>query len=396
MSLTPVADARALIVSGVEPVDAESVSIFEATGRILAEDLKAKLTQPPFPASAMDGYAVRAADLAVIPARLKVVGMSAAGHGFGGEVGPGEAARIFTGAPVPSGADTVVIQENTKAIDKSEVEILEGARLGQNIRPRGNDFVEGEVLLGAGTRLGARQLMLAAAMNHAKLAVRRKPLVAVLATGDELVEPGSALGPGKIVSSIPAGVKAAIEAWGGEAIMPPIARDDRDSLAASIASARAADVLLTIGGASVGEHDLVRGVLEGRGAKFHVLKAAMRPGKPVMIGFLAAQRVLSLPGNPASALICARVFLKPLLDALLGLPPSEGTRLAPLAVALGANGDREHYMRATLSEEGVRPIPEQDSSLVNAFAQANCLLVRPAKATPAPQGALAPVIPLDF
>jgi molybdopterin molybdotransferase len=233
-------------------------------------------------------------------------------------------------------------------------------------------------------------------MNHASLAVRRKLLVAVLANGDELVEPGRALGPGQIVSSIPAGVKAAIEAWGGEAIMTPIARDDRESLAASIASVPTADVLLTIGGASVGEHDLVRGVLEGRGAKFQVLKAAMRPGKPVMFGFLGEQRVLSLPGNPISALICARVFLRPLLNALLGLSPSEDTRLAPLAVALGANGDREHYMRATLSEEGVRPIPEQDSSFVNAFAQADCLLVRPAKAPSSPKGALAPIIPLDF
>jgi molybdopterin molybdotransferase len=396
VNLTPVADAQALIVSGIGPLSAESVSIFEATGRILAEALKARLTQPPFPASAMDGYAVRADDLAVLPTRLKIVGVSAAGHGFGGEVGSGEAARIFTGAPVPSGADTVVIQENTKVIDKDEVEILEGARLGQNIRPRGNDFAEGEVLLAAGTKLGARQLMLAASMNHASLAVRRKPVVAVLANGDELVEPGSALGPGQIVSSIPAGVKAAIEAWGGEAIMPPIARDDRESLAASIASVAAADVLLTIGGASVGEHDLVRGVLEGRGAEFQVVKAAMRPGKPVMFGFLGPQRVLSLPGNPASALICARVFLNPLLEALLGLPRSEDRRLAPLAVAVGANGDREHYMRATLTEEGVRPIREQDSSLVTAFAQADCLLVRPAKAPPSLKGALAQIIPLDF
>jgi molybdopterin molybdotransferase len=394
--LMPVADVKARIVSGVEPMESEAVPIFEAGGRILAAGLKATLTQPPFPASAMDGYAVRAADAASVPIRLKVIGRSAAGHGFEGEVGAGEAVRIFTGAPVPSGADAIVIQENTRALGVTEVEILVGAPLGQHVRPRGYDFSEGDVLLQAGTRLGARQLMLAAAMNHATAPVRRKPVVAVLANGDELVQPGSALGAGQIVSSIPAGMKAAIEAWGGRAMLLALAPDDKAALAARVADSRGADVLLTIGGASVGEHDLVRGALEGEGARFDVLKVAMRPGKPVMFGFLGRQRVLSLPGNPASALICARVFLKPLLDQLLGRAPAEEHRLVPLAADVGPNGEREHYMRAKLSAAGVEPIADQDSSLMNAFAKAGCLLVRPARAPALKKGEFATVIPLDF
>jgi molybdopterin molybdotransferase len=394
--LLPVADARARILGGVEPLETEVVSIFEAGGRILAADLMATLTQPPFPASAMDGYAVRAADAASVPVRLKVIGASAAGHGFDGEVGAGKAVRIFTGAPVALGADSIVIQENTRALGESEVEILEAARLGQHIRLRGCDFSEGEVLLEAGTRLGARQLMLAAAMNHAQMPVRRKPVVAVLANGDELVEPGCPLGRGQIVSSIPAGVKAAIEAWGGRAMLLAIAPDDKAALAARVRDARDADVLLTIGGASVGEHDLVRAALEGEGARFDVLKVAMRPGKPVMFGHLGRQRVLSLPGNPASAVIAARVFLKPLLDRLLGRASIEEHRLVPLAADVGGNGEREHYMRAKLSPAGVEPIADQDSSLMNAFAKADCLLVRCARAPALKKGEFATVIPLDF
>ncbi len=396
MTLVPVADVQARIVRGVEPLPAETISIYEASGRTLAEDLRATLTQPPFAASAMDGYAVRAADIETVPACLKVIGRSAAGHGFAGEVGPREAVRIFTGAPVPPGTDTIVIQENAKAAREGEVEILEGAPFGLHVRPRGYDFTEGDVLLAAGTKLGSRQLMLAAAMNHASVTVRKKPVVAVLANGDELVPPGTSPGAGQIVSSIPAGMKAAIEAWGGDALLLDLARDTKESLAACVAGARSADVLLTIGGASVGEHDLVRGALEGEGAEFQVLRVAMRPGKPVMFGFLGAQRVISLPGNPASAIICARVFLKPLLDRLLGCIPAQDMNEMPLSVPIEANGEREHYMRAKLTPGGVAPIADQDSSLMNAFANADCLLVRPTKAPALPAGALVPVIPLDF
>ena len=396
MTLMPVAEAQAAIVRGVEPLDAETVSIFEAAGRILAQDLSAKLTQPPFAASAMDGYAVRRADIASLPPCLKVIGRSVAGHGFEGEVRAGEAVRIFTGAPVPAGADTIVIQENTKATDDGAVEILESAPLGQHIRPRGYDFSEGDTLLASGMELASRQLMLAAAMNNATVAVRRRPIIAILANGDELVLPGQSPASGQIISSIPAGMKAAIAAWGGESLLLDLAQDSKESLAARVRDAQEADVLLTIGGASVGEHDLVRGTLEDMGARFEVMKVAMRPGKPVMFGFLDKQRILSMPGNPASAIICARVFLKPLLDRFLGRARRDEPRTVRLAVPLDANGEREHYMRAKLSDDGVAPIGDQDSSLMSVFANADCLLVRPDRGPALPAGALVRVIPLDF
>lgn len=396
MTLMTVAAAKARILNGVEPLPAETVSIYEAGGRVLAEGLKAKLTQPPFAASAMDGYAVRAADVAAVPVRLRVIGASAAGHGFAGSLGPQEALRIFTGAPLPEGANAIVIQENTKTEAPDTITILQGAPEGKHVRPRGYDFTEGEVLLPAGTKLNSRQLMLAAAMNHAAVPVRRKPVVAVLANGDELVPPGGTPAASQIVSSIPAGMKAAIESWGGEPLLLDLARDERESIAACARAASRADMLVTIGGASVGEHDLVRSTLEGLGAGFEVLKAAMRPGKPVMFGFLSAQRVLSLPGNPASAIICARVFLKPLIDAFLGLETGEELPQMPLACAAGPNGEREHYMRATIADGAVAPIADQDSSLMNAFAKSDCLIVRPVGAPALPAGALVPFIPLDF
>ncbi|MGC1588070.1 MAG: molybdopterin molybdotransferase MoeA [Rhodomicrobium sp.] len=396
MTLMTVAGVKARILNGVEALGGETVSLYEAGNRVLAEDLKARLTQPPFDASAMDGYAVRTGDVASVPVSLKVIGSSAAGHGFAGKVGPMEAVRIFTGAPLPEDAGTIVIQENTQAAPAGEIAILEGAPEGKHIRPRGYDFKEGEALLPAGTRLGSRHLMLAAAMNHASVAVRRKPVIAVLANGDELVSPGSAPKACQIVSSIPAGMKAAIEAWGGEALLLELARDTKESIAARAAAGERADVLLTIGGASVGEHDLVRSALEERGARFEVLKAAMRPGKPVMFGFMGEQRVLSLPGNPASAIICARVFLKPLISALLGLDTAEPLRQLPLAHAIGANGEREHYMRAVICGSAIAPIADQDSSLMKAFATSDCLLVRPVQAPPLPAGALVPTLSLDF
>jgi molybdopterin molybdotransferase len=396
MSLMSVAEVQTRILSGVTPLGAEAVSIYVAAGRVLAEDLKAKLTQPPFHASAMDGYAVRAVDIGSVPVRLKVIGSSAAGHGFAGDVGPREAVRIFTGAPVPAGADTIVIQENTGAESEDAVTVLERTPPGRHVRTRGYDFQEGDVLLRAGARLGSRHLMLAAAMNHATVPVRRKPIVAVLATGDELVPPGGLPRADQIMSSIPAGMKAAIDAWGGEPLILDIALDSKESLSARVSEAWQADILLTIGGASVGEHDLVRGVLEEEGARYEVLKAAMRPGKPVMFGLKGAQRVLSLPGNPVSAVICARVFLKPLLDRLLGADSQEALLHKPLAHPLEANGEREHYMRAKLTRDGVVQMADQDSSLMNAFAGAGCLIVRPIHGPALPAGALVPVIPLDF
>lgn len=396
MPLMPVADALARILDGVSPLISEDVAVTGAGGRILAKDLPARITQPPFDSSAMDGYAVRASDVANAPVTLTVSGAAAAGHAFGGEVRAGEAVRIFTGAPVPKGADTVVIQENTSLAGENIVSIHERAPAGRFVRRRGYDFDEGEVTLFEGQCLQSRHLMLAAAMNHATVPVRRKPVVAVLATGDELVPPGETPRPDQIVSSIPVGLSAALACWGAEARLLGIALDSWKSLSALVKEARDADILLTIGGASVGEHDLVRGVLEDAGARFEVLKVAMRPGKPLMFGVLGAQRVLSLPGNPVSALICARVFLKPLLDKLLGLKEVEPAIEKPLAAAIEANGEREHYMRGVTSGGEVSALPDQDSSLMKTFAAADCLIVRPAFAPELPKGASVPIIPLDF
>jgi molybdopterin molybdotransferase len=387
-----VAEARAHILSGVEPLRAEEVSIYVAAGRTLAADLPARLAQPPFDSSAMDGYAVCPGDVLSAPVRLRVTGESAAGHGFSGQVSPGEAVRIFTGAPIPRGAGTVVIQENTETAAPGEVTILEAAKPGQNVRPCGHDFREGEVLLQAGMVLGPRQLMLAAAMNHSALPVRRKPLVAIIANGDELVPPGELPRTDQIVSSIPAGLGAAVIAWGGKAVLSGIAKDTKASIRTLAAAAREADILVTIGGASVGDRDLMKVSLEENGAVFQVMKVSMRPGKPVMFGLTGKQRVLGLPGNPASAFICARLYLKPLIAALLGLETAERAEHLPLASPIEANGGREHYMRSVLSGGTVAPLPDQDSSLVTALSRANCLIVRPAYAPALNAGASVPTL----
>jgi molybdopterin molybdotransferase len=396
MALMPVEQAKTRILAGVEPLPAESVSIYEARGRVLAQDLKATLTQPPFDASAMDGYAVRAQDVATVPALLKVIGTSAAGHAFAGKLGPEQAVRIFTGAPVPEGTGAIVIQEDTSPVPPDGVSILQSAAPGRHIRKRGYDFEEGVPSLQAGTRLNGRHLMLAAATNHPTLPVRRKPIVAILANGDELVPPGETPKASQIVSSIPAALIPAIETWGGHALLLAIAKDTKESIGAEIDAAARADVLVTIGGASVGDHDLVRGALEEKGARFEVLKAAIRPGKPVMFGTLGPQKVLNLPGNPASAMICSAIFLKPLIAALLGLPTDEAVHEIPLARAVGANGERAHYMRANASGGTVAPDPDQDSSLISVLARSNCLLVRPVNSPALPAGTPVPVIFLDF
>ena len=399
MALLSVAEALARVTQGLVPLGTERVAIGQATGRVLAEDLAARLTQPPFDASAMDGYAVRAEDIAALPATLRLVGQSAAGAGFRGSVGRGEAVRIFTGAPVPHGADTIVIQEN--ADEASGVVTVKDAASGRHIRPRGQDFKEGEVLLAAGTRLGPRELMLAAAMNQPELPVRRKPKVAILATGDEVVPPGLELEIDQIVSSVPYGLAALIESHGGEAMSLGIAKDEPESLVTLARAGSAADILLTIGGASVGERDLVASALRSEGLELDFWRIAMRPGKPLLYGRLGSQRLLGLPGNPVSALICAQVFLVPMLELMLGL--AVDARPKPEAVlgeALQANGEREHYMRARSEwrEDGariVRPLPSQDSSLVAALARADCLIVRAPHAPALPRGARVRIMPLD-
>jgi molybdopterin molybdotransferase len=394
-----VAEALERILTQVEPLPAETVSLADAHGRILTEDLAAKLTQPPFPSSAMDGYAVRRQDVERLPMRLRLIGEAAAGHPFSGKVGADETVRIFTGAPVPDGADTVIIQENVTQ-SGGFAEIHEASR-ESFIRSRGVDFTEGDVLLRAGKRLAARDLLLAAQMNHAELQVRRRPKIAILASGDELVPPGESPQAGQIVSSIPAGLVPLLRSAGADPTPLGIAKDTSGSLSTHIAAASEADVLVTIGGASVGDHDLVRRALEAAGYHISFHKIAMRPGKPLMSGAKGAQRVIGLPGNPVSAMICGLIFILPLTAALLGEDgPAATERPVPLAAPLDENGPRQHYMRARYVQRGdrleVEALPSQDSSLTAAFASADCLIVRPPFAPPAEAGEPVGVLPLTI
>jgi molybdopterin molybdotransferase len=401
VALLSVEEALARVLDGVAPTQPETVMIENARGRVLAEPLRALLTQSPFDASAMDGYALQAADIATIPATLALVGESAAGHPFHGTVHTGEAVRIFTGAPVPEGADTVVIQEDTERRDGTVI-VNEAEPKGGNIRTRGFDFREGDMLLSPGTRLGPRELSLAAAMGHRPIAVRRRPRVAILSTGDELVPPGARPGPGQIISSNHLGVGALCEAAGADVQQLGIARDTREDIVAHLAKAAGADVLVTCGGASVGDHDLVAPALEEQGLALAFWKIALRPGKPMMFGRLGNSHVLGLPGNPVSSLICARVFLIPLIQALLGdTAPATRAQQARLAVPLDANGPRQHYMRAVTSPASdglslVTPVRSQDSSLLTPLAEANCLLIRAPNAPAAAPGSVVSILPLDF
>ena len=375
-----VAEALERVLEGVTSLPAEMVALDDAHERVLAQDIAAKLTQPPFPSSAMDGYAVRRQDIAALPARLKLIGQSAAGHPFEGALGPGETVRIFTGAALPANADYVVIQENVTPLD-GYAEVREAGE-GDFIRPIGVDFTAGERLLRAGRRLTARDLLLAAQMNHACLPVRRRPTIAILASGDELVPPGVSPRAGQIISSIPTGLAAMLRKAGAEPRALGIARDTLESLDARIAAAADADILVTIGGASVGDHDLMRRALETAGYTIEFHKIAIRPGKPLMSGARGAQRVVGLPGNPVSAMICGIIFLLPLVAALLGedRPPAAANAM-PLAAPLPENGPREHYMRARYvrrdGREAVEALPSQDSSLTATLAAADCLIVRP-------------------
>jgi molybdopterin molybdotransferase len=381
MALLPVASALEQILSGVEAPAEEMVSVFEADGRVLARDLAATFTQPPFAASAMDGYAVYGADAAPVGARWTVVGASAAGRGFSGTVSPGEAVRIFTGAPVPPGCGTVVIQEDVER-NGDVIVAIDATAAAANIRPAGNDFSEGAILLRRGQRFDPHALTLAAAMGYGDVPVARRPVVAILATGDELVPPGARPGPDQIVSSNPAGIAALVARAGGVPLQLGIVADRMDDLRAAIAQAHGADVLVTIGGASVGDHDLVGPALKDEGIDLAFWKVAIRPGKPLMFGQLGPMRVLGLPGNPVSALITARVFLVPLIHALVGASGRDEEReTAILTQPLEANGPRLHLMRAKLGRDAagaltVTPMPSQDSSLLSALVEADCLIRR--------------------
>jgi molybdopterin molybdotransferase len=389
------------ITAGVRPLSPEPVPLGETRARVLAEPVIARLTQPPFDASAMDGYAVRAVDLARLPARLRLAGQSAAGHGFAGTLGAGEAVRIFTGAPVPAGGDSIVIQEEAER-EGPHVLVRAFEGLGANVRSRGGDFAKGEVLLEPGRRLGPREITLAAAAGHDRLSVHSRPKVAILASGDELVEPGVVPGPDQIVCSNSYGLHAMAAAVGAVPHLLGIARDTRESLERHIAQAEGADVLVTIGGASVGDHDLVQQALVARGLELAFWKIAIRPGKPLMFGRLGEARVLGLPGNPVSALVCGRVFLVPLLKRLLGdASPAFGIEQAIAGADIERNGPRQHFMRALL-EQGAdgawraTPVPSQDSSLLSPLARAGCLIVRPIGAPALSKGAQVPILRLDF
>ena len=401
--LMPVEEAlRRILAVARSTEDVDSVPLRLAAGRTLAADLSARRTQLPSPVSAMDGYAVRAADLARVPADLVMIGESAAGRGFAGSVGPGETVRIFTGAPVPPGADAILIQEDASVVG-SRVTAREPTVAGRHVRVAGQDFHAGETLLHAGRRMSPSDVALAAAMNHPVLPVRRKPRVAVLATGDELVEPGVEPGPDQIVASNSFAVAALVEAAGGTVLDLGIAPDDLAALEARFVQARdlGADLLITLGGASVGDHDLVQRALLNQGLTLDFWRIAMRPGKPLMHGSLGAMQVLGLPGNPVSAIVCGLLFVRPLVRALCGDPragddPSEP---AVLGEPIAANDGRQDYLRGRLIRSceafpEVIPGSRQDSSLLKALSDAECLIIRPPRAPAAAIGDACRVIRL--
>lgn len=394
MKLLPVEDARTRMLAEVAPLPAETVPLSAAIGRVLAEDVAAVRDQPPFRASAMDGWALRVADA---PGELAIVGESAAGHGFEGAVAPGQAVRIFTGAAVPDGCDTVVIQEDAERI--GERVRVPDAKPNANIRPAGGDFAAGARLLSRGERIDPWRLSLAAAAGRAELSVARRPRVAVLSTGEEIVVAPATPGPFQIYNSGTPALAAMIAGWGGEPVTARPVRDDLQTTVAAMRDAKA-DLLVTIGGASVGDHDLVRAAAGELGLELKVASIAIRPGKPTFFGTLSdGRRLLGLPGNPASAFVCAELFLKPIIAASLGAPPQPRLITARLETPLTANGPREHWMRAKLGyadgQVTVQPYRDQDSSLVTVFAVADALLRRPPGAAAAAAGEVVEVLPLS-
>jgi molybdopterin molybdotransferase len=382
MALVPVAEALERLLDGAAPLAGESVALLEAVDRVLAEPVVALRTQPPFNASAMDGYATRAADVASAPARLSVIGMAPAGRSFDGSVGERQAVRIFTGAPLPEGADTIVIQENVRDLGDGHIEVTEPTAEWRNIRRIGLDFSKGDVLLETGRVLDPAALSLAASANHPTVTVVRRPLVAIIATGDELLPPGSELGPDQIISSNAYGVAAAAQSVGARALDLGIAADRRDAIAALVqkAVAAGADVIVTLGGASVGDHDLIHDVLTGEGMELGFWKIAMRPGKPLMFGRLGAIKCIGLPGNPVASLVCSQLFLKPLLARLGGRNHHQDIRPVRLGAAMPANDLRQDYVRAVVREDKdglvATPFSIQDSSMLRMLADANGLIVR--------------------
>jgi molybdopterin molybdotransferase len=396
--MIPVDEALARITAAFQPLAVEWVHLGAAHGRVLTSDLVADRNQPPRGVSAMDGYAVRASDLAGGGARLRLVGAAPAGGSFEGEVGPGEAVRIFTGGPLPAGADAIALQEN--ATEREGLVEIEGSvEAGVYVRPAGLDFRCGEVVLPAGRRLAARDLGLAAALNRAWLPVRRRPRIGLLATGDELVMPGQPLGKDQIVNSNSTALAAMVRGWGGDPVDLGIARDEPEALVEAALGLAGLDLVVTLGGASVGDRDLVRSVLGERGLDLDFWKIAMRPGKPLMFGQIRGTPLLGLPGNPVSAGVCAVLFVRAVICVLLGLDPAPPMIPAVLGRALGPNDRREEYLRATCRwrDDGrleALPAAMQDSSMSAIFARADCLIRRAAFAPAMEAGTTVPVLPL--
>ena len=388
-----VAEALERLFTLMPVMSTERVALTEAFGRVLAEDVTAQRTQPPFSASAMDGYAVRHGDAAA-GATLRVIGEAAAGHGFRETVGAGDAVRIFTGAPMPVGTDSVLIQENAERAGDN-VSVREQPKASEYVRPSGGDFREGD-RIASPRRISSRDLALFAAMDVADVLVYRRPVVALIPTGDELVLPGQSRGPDQIVSSNNFGLAGLCQQIGAEPRLCPIARDSRESLVAALDHARGADVIVTLGGASVGDHDLVAQVFGEQGLTLDFYKIRMRPGKPLMAGRLGDAVMIGLPGNPVSAMVCGEIFLRPALEAAMGLPARpRATRPARLAHDIGPNGPREHYMRAILHDDGTCEVfDNQDSSLVRTLATANALVVREPDAPHLPKNSRIACIPL--
>lgn len=407
MALMPIAEALALVLKDAHPLGTEDAALADAFDRVLANDLPALRTQPPANVSAMDGYALRAADAATVPATLKVIGEVAAGHPYAGAVGPGETVRIFTGGVIPDDCDAIVIQEDTQR-DGDTVTIREAARPGRHVRRAGIDFKEGEVLLTRGRRLGDRDLMVAASMNYPRVPVHRRPSLVLFGTGDELVPPGTPVRAGEIVYSNGYGIAALASRAGASVTHAGIVADRMDDIVAAIRNARdgGANILVTTGGASVGDYDLVHKALAAEGMSLSFWKLALRPGKPMLHGRLGSRfgdmHVLGLPGNPVSAYVCSYLFLVPLIRKLSGADPVEHvTEAAILGRDLPANDERADYMRATVSRnsDGVAvatPLPVQDSSLMATLSRADCLVIRPPHAPVATAGSPCTIVRLGL
>ncbi|MBX9457163.1 MAG: molybdopterin molybdotransferase MoeA [Rhizobium sp.] len=402
MSLLPVEQAQERLIAGARRMArTQTIPLGEAGGRALAAPLAARMTQPPFDNSAMDGYAVRAQDVSQLGNRLRVIGESAAGRSFPGVVGPQEAVRIFTGAPVPAGADAVLLQEDAVRHENGVIENSFVLARGRHIRPRGQDFVTHEEVLPAGTILDAGNLVVAAAMNHSEVTVYARPLVALIATGDELVPVGETPGPDQIIASSIFGVSQLAREAGADIIDLGIIADDHTAIGNAVARARAAgaDIVVTLGGASVGDHDLVQAALVSSGMELDFWRIAMRPGKPLMVGSLGDARVLGLPGNPVSSMVCALLFLEPLVAYMSRRPMRTRNATAIAATPLSANDHRQDHLRATLhrrddGELEAHPFSQQDSSQMKIFARSDCLVVRPPRAAAVEAGARCAILML--